>query len=154
MYSKSLTYVHFSWQKKSTKKVSDQLESALAELQAQRNQHKAEVASRSSFADTGTGSVIDSERLKTVQHQLDAEIRARKAKEAELRLARTRNTRLHAMLGMASLAVLAALGSTYYYMKRKPRVVLVATPGGEGTQACSVDQNERGRGLAGYPVFG
>ena len=140
--------------KKSTKKVSDQLENALAELQAQRNQHKAEVASRSSFADTGTGSVIDSERLKTVQHQLDAEIRARKAKEAELRLARTRNTRLHAMLGMASLAVLAALGSTYYYMKRKPRVVLVATPGGEGTQACSVDQNERSRGLAGYPVSG
>jgi hypothetical protein len=119
--------------------VSEQLDHALAELQSQRDKHRAEVASRSPYVDDGAeidSGIIAKERLGEVQVKLDKEIRARKAKEAELKKAKRTNTRLILLLSVALLAVFGALSTAYYFMKRKPRVLFVgATPEGEGTNS-------------------
>jgi hypothetical protein len=117
--------------------VSEQLEGALTALQAQRDKHRAEVASRTQLVSSRDAladqSIIAAERYSEVQLKLDAEIRARKAKEAELSRAKRRNNQLIVMLSVALLAVVGAVASACYYMKKKPTVLLVsATPDQEG----------------------
>lgn len=122
--------------------VSEQLETALEELQTSRDQHRAEIASRPRFADTGENkvdqSIIAAGRL---SEKLDREIKARKAKEAELRLARRKNDQLMAALAVAFLAVLGALASAVYFMKRRPRVLLVGPSGEAGGDATAVQNS-------------
>jgi hypothetical protein len=116
--------------------VSDQLSVALAQLQEQRNAHKAEVGTRSRVGDAQTDGVIGADKLDDVNQQLAAEIRARKKKEMELQEAKKKNTRLRMLLATAFVAILGALGSAFYFMKRRPSVLMLNVAGeGEATDS-------------------
>lgn len=111
--------------------VSDQLESALAQLKRERNKNKADVAARSRLPAAGADvnqDVIAKERLDEVNHKLKDEIQARKVKEAELRQAKERNLWLKALLALVVVALVGSCGAAVHFMRKKQSVYFVQNP--------------------------
>jgi hypothetical protein len=125
--------------------VSEQLTTALTELEETRDAHRAAVARHSSAsleaeknADTA---IINEKRLDRVEDRLAAEIKKREKTEAELEASNRTNSRLFLALGVVMIAAVAATGAALYYKKKKPRVVLVGGTGSTGDNSEVTVQN-------------
>jgi hypothetical protein len=118
--------------------VSDQLTTALGELQSSRDEHRAAISRHSTTSleseATLDQAIINEKRLSSVETALNDEIKKREQKEKELVEEKQKNSYLWLAFTLVFIAAIVATGLALYFKKLKPRVVLVQGGGGGGEQ--------------------
>jgi hypothetical protein len=118
--------------------VSDQLTTALSELSASREEHRAAISSHSTTTIANEEkldqAIINEKRLSSVETALNNEIKKREQKEKELVEEKQKNSYLWLAFTLVFISATVATGLALYFKKLKPRVVLVQGGGAGGEQ--------------------